>query len=119
MSSSDTFTVEAGKSSVQCGPDQKMLDAFLRNGVWVPNSCNQGTCGTCKVRVVRGTVDHPPAPPDSVLSIAEQEQGFVLSCQTTPVSDVVIDPPAEEPGSARHVLRDVAGTVGGRDGDRR
>ncbi|GAC54514.1 putative phenol hydroxylase reductase component [Gordonia amicalis NBRC 100051 = JCM 11271] len=111
MCSSDTFTVEAGKSSVQCGPDQKMLDAFLRNGVWVPNSCNQGTCGTCKVRVVRGTVDHPPAP-DTVLSIAEQEQGFVLSCQTTPASDVVIDPPAEETGSPRHVLRDIAGTVG-------
>ncbi|KAF0967064.1 MULTISPECIES: 2Fe-2S iron-sulfur cluster-binding protein [Gordonia] len=111
MCSSDTFTVEAGKSSVQWGPDQKMLDAFLRNGVWVPNSCNQGTCGTCKVRVVRGTVDHPPAP-DTVLSIAEQEQGFVLSCQTTPASDVVIDPPAEETGSPRHVLRDIAGTVG-------
>lgn len=111
MPGAETFTISTGTSSVSCGPEQKMLDAFLRNGVWVPNSCNQGTCGTCKVRVVRGTVDHPPAP-DSVLSIAEQEQGFVLSCQTTPVSDVVIDPPAEEPGSARHVLRDFAGTVG-------
>ena len=83
MTSAEQFTISTGKSSVSCGPDQKMLDAFLRNGVWVPNSCNQGTCGTCKVRVVRGSVDHPPAP-DSVLSVAEQEQGFVLSCQTTP-----------------------------------
>ncbi|GAB99007.1 putative phenol hydroxylase reductase component [Gordonia namibiensis NBRC 108229] len=111
MASAETFTISTGKSSVSCGPDQKMLDAFLRNGVWVPNSCNQGTCGTCKVRVVRGTADHPPAP-DSVLSVAEQEQGFVLSCQTTPSSDVVIDPPAENPDSPGHVLRDIAGTVG-------
>ncbi|MHC3004777.1 2Fe-2S iron-sulfur cluster-binding protein [Gordonia metallireducens] len=111
MTSAEQFTISTGKSSVSCGPDQKMLDAFLRNGVWVPNSCNQGTCGTCKVRVVRGSVDHPPAP-DSVLSVAEQEQGFVLSCQTTPASDVDIEPPAEDPGSPRHVLRDIAGTVG-------
>ncbi|MDJ0025925.1 2Fe-2S iron-sulfur cluster-binding protein [Gordonia alkanivorans] len=111
MPSAETFTIGTGTSSVSCGPEQKMLDAFLRNGVWVPNSCNQGTCGTCKVRVVHGAVDHPPAP-DSVLSIAEQEQGFVLSCQTTPVSDVVIDPPTEETVSPRHVLRDIAGTVG-------
>ncbi|ASR01808.1 2Fe-2S iron-sulfur cluster-binding protein [Gordonia rubripertincta] len=111
MPSAESFTISTGTSSVSCGPEQKMLDAFLRNGVWVPNSCNQGTCGTCKVRVVHGTVDHPPAP-DSVLSIAEQEQGVVLSCQTTPTSDVVIDPPTEETGSPRHVLRDIAGTVG-------
>ncbi len=96
--------------AVRTGPEDARCVPAQRGGV-VPNSCNQGTCGTCKVRVVRGTVDHPPAP-DTVLSIAEQEQGFVLSCQTTPASDVVIDPPAEETGSPRHVLRDIAGTVG-------
>ncbi|GAA12417.1 2Fe-2S iron-sulfur cluster-binding protein [Gordonia alkanivorans] len=111
MSSADTFTVNAGNSSVPCAPDQKMLDAFLRNGVWVPNSCNQGTCGTCKVRVLSGTVDNPPAP-DSVLAVADQEQGFVLSCQATPTSDVVIDPPVEDAGAPRHALRDISGTVG-------
>lgn len=104
------FSVTVGAASVECGPNQKMLDAFLRNSVWVPNSCNQGTCGTCKVRVVDGTFDTPEVL-DSVLSSSEQEQGFVLSCQTAPTSDLVVEPPQGQSDANHHVLRDIAGTV--------
>ncbi|WP_238422757.1 2Fe-2S iron-sulfur cluster-binding protein [Gordonia sp. 'Campus'] len=110
MPDSPTVTVQAGRSSVRCGTGQKMLDAFLRNGVWIPNSCNQGTCGTCKVRVLGGTVVSPPVD-DSILSTAEQDQGYVLSCQSIPTSDVVVEPPVQDAGTPHHVLRDLAGTV--------
>ena len=47
---------------VECAEDQSILEAFLRAGVWMPNSCNQGTCGTCKLQVLCGEVDHRDSP---------------------------------------------------------
>ncbi|MBA4023802.1 MAG: oxidoreductase [Gordonia sp.] len=105
------FRIDAGDTSVECDPDQKMLDAFLRAGVWIPNSCNQGTCGTCKVRISTGTVDTPP-PLDTVLSHTEQEHGFVLSCQSVPTSNLEIDSVTVDSSARHHVLRDISGTVG-------
>lgn len=97
--------------SVACAPGQSMLDAFLRNSVWIPNSCNQGTCGTCKVKVLSGTVEHS-APPVSVLAADLQKDGFVLSCQAIPTSDVAIETPAtDDVGVLRHPLRDLTATV--------
>ena len=108
------FTVDVksvANKQIPCHPEQKMLDAFLRRGEWIPNSCNQGTCGTCKVKVLSGTVAHPPTP-DSVLSYQEQEEGFVLTCQSVPTSDVVIAvPAADKPSSTGHLLRDMTATV--------
>ncbi|MFT4395515.1 2Fe-2S iron-sulfur cluster-binding protein [Gordonia lacunae] len=105
-----TFRIDTGTTSVTCGSGQRVLDALLRQGVWIPNSCNQGTCGTCKVRVTGGMVDAPPAP-DTVLSDSERDQGYVLSCQSTPTTDIVVEPPADESGAHHHALRDLAGTV--------
>ena len=105
-----TVRIDAGNTSVTCDDGQRVLDALLRQGVWIPNSCNQGTCGTCKVRVIDGMVTAPPTP-DSVLPDAEQQQGYVLSCQSTPITDIAVEPPAAECGERHHLLRDVAGTV--------
>ncbi|BAH50344.1 2Fe-2S iron-sulfur cluster-binding protein [Rhodococcus opacus] len=105
-----TFTVSVGTDSVECRPDQPILDAFLRGSVWMPNSCNQGTCGTCKLRVVSGTVDHGPSP-ENTLTPAEREQGFALACQATPCSDAVVERLDAAPAGDIHALRDLVGTV--------
>ncbi|AFR46719.1 2Fe-2S iron-sulfur cluster-binding protein [Gordonia sp. KTR9] len=110
MTDPTTFRIDTGADSATCGAGQRILDALLRQGMWIPNSCNQGTCGTCKVRVIDGMVDAPPAP-DTVLSEAERQQGYVLSCQSTPLTDVAVETQADESGAHHHVLRDVAGTV--------
>ena len=40
-------------------PGDKTVTAFLEEkGVKVPTSCEQGVCGTCKVKVLEGEVDH-------------------------------------------------------------
>ena len=105
-----TVTVGDSDKKIECGPDQTMLDAFLRNGIWMPNSCNQGTCGTCKVLVRSGTVDHRGTP-ESTLSQSERTAGYALACQATPCGDTVIDPPAGADDVATHLLRDLVGTV--------
>ncbi|MEJ8281924.1 2Fe-2S iron-sulfur cluster-binding protein [Pseudonocardia spirodelae] len=109
------FTATVAGRPVDCGADQSILDAFLRAGVWMPNSCNQGTCGTCKVRVLSGEVDHRDSPVDT-LGEQERADGLALACQARLRSDAVVAPSG--PGDRRvgrttHPLRDLDATVVG------
>lgn len=105
-----TFDVEVDDQRVSCGEGQPLLDALLRGGVWMPNSCNQGTCGTCKVRVVEGAVDHDRSPLDT-LSDQERGDGLALACQARPCSDVRIATLGRREGAKTHPLRDIVATV--------
>ncbi|NDK88000.1 2Fe-2S iron-sulfur cluster binding domain-containing protein [Gordonia desulfuricans] len=98
-------------ATVGCRDDQTLLDAFLRNGVYLPNSCNQGTCGTCKVRLTAGDVAAPPVS-ETVLGADDQARGYVLACQTRPCSPTQIEVDAPEVAAPQHVLRDLQGRVG-------
>ncbi|GAA1005885.1 phenol hydroxylase P5 protein [Acrocarpospora pleiomorpha] len=105
-----TFTATVGDRDVPCGEGQSMLDAFLRAGVWMPNSCNQGTCGTCKLRVVSGDVDHRDSPADT-LTDEERTAGLALACQARLRSNVVVESTGGAAGRATHPLRDLTATV--------
>lgn len=107
-----TITIATGEK-VPCASDQPLLEAALRQGVWLPNSCNQGTCGTCTVRVSGGAVDHRDSP-HVTLSPTDRAQGLALACQATPCGNLTIESVNGTDGSvAVHPLRDVAGTVVG------
>jgi NAD(P)H-flavin reductase/ferredoxin len=95
-----------------CRSDQSVLDAYLRDNVWLPHGCTQGTCGSCKLKVLDGEVDHGNAPAFT-LTPEEREQGIALACQATPRSDLLVEPLAEvgDDGVVRHPLRDLTGTV--------
>lgn len=103
-------TVRIGEREVECADDQPVLDALLRAGVWMPNSCNQGTCGTCKLRVVAGEVDHAASPLDT-LTAEERSVGLALGCQATPLTDAVVELPGGAASHATHPLRDFEATV--------
>ncbi|MEV6258894.1 PDR/VanB family oxidoreductase [Nocardia sp. NPDC051911] len=49
-------------------PDKSVLEVACEAGVPVLSSCQEGTCGTCEVRVLEGEVDHR----DSILTPAER-----------------------------------------------
>ncbi|MGY1637979.1 2Fe-2S iron-sulfur cluster-binding protein [Geodermatophilus sp. SYSU D00742] len=112
MTASPAWSLTVGDRRVGCAPGQSLLDAFLRAGVWMPNSCNQGTCGTCKLQVLQGEVDHRDSPSDT-LTDAERRAGLALACQATPCGDAVVSTPSAASGDVRstHVLRDLVATV--------
>lgn len=68
--------------------DEAVLDAATRQGIELRHECTFGTCGTCRVRLVEGTVryDEPPM----ALSADEAAQGFALMCQARALSSLVI-----------------------------
>jgi vanillate O-demethylase ferredoxin subunit len=58
-------------------PGDKTVAAFLEEkGVKIPTSCEQGLCGTCKVKVLEGDADHR----DKRLSAEQRAEGFFLAC---------------------------------------
>ena len=59
-------TVQIDDRRVESDPNQSILETLLRAGVWMPSSCNQGTCGTCKLQVLAGQVDHGDSPLDTL-----------------------------------------------------
>lgn len=105
-----TRNLTVGDRQVECEEDQSILEAFLRAGVWMPNSCNQGTCGTCKVAVVSGKVDHRNSPLDT-LTADERAAGMALACQATPCGDAEVALRGEAERRSTHILTDLAATV--------
>ena len=80
INSGATFTVNEGES---------ILTAALRQGVMLPYSCKNGTCGSCKGKLESGEVHYPFHPP-LALSREEIGEGCTLLCQAEPIEDLVI-----------------------------
>jgi len=83
-------TVEPTGDVIEVEEGQTILDAALRQGVWLPFACGHGTCATCKVEVVEGDYEHGNASPFALMDM-ERDEGKVLACCCTPESDLVIE----------------------------
>lgn len=88
-------TIEPAGTIIQVEEDQTILDAALRQGVWLPFACGHGTCGTCKVQVTDGFYDVGEASPFALMDI-EREENKVLACCCKPESDMVIEADVDE-----------------------
>ncbi|NWL80879.1 phenylacetate-CoA oxygenase/reductase subunit PaaK [Pseudomonas taiwanensis] len=75
------MTFELPRNSVS------VLDAGNAQGMELPYSCKAGVCSTCKCKVVEGEVEM-----DSNFALEDYEvaAGYVLSCQTFPISEKVV-----------------------------
>lgn len=71
-------------------PDGKsIVDAAIDAGADAPWSCHAGVCATCRAKVLEGKVRMDS---HHALTDEEIEEGYILSCQSHPVtSEVVID----------------------------
>ena len=68
---------------------ENILDAALRQGIELPYSCKGGVCSTCRAKLIEGEVDMDA---NFALEDYEIERGFILCCQSYPVTDrVVVD----------------------------
>ena len=66
-----------------------ILDAALAQGADLPYACKGGVCATCRAKLVEGEVHMDM---NYALEEDEVKQGFILTCQSHPLSDrVVVD----------------------------
>ena len=67
--------------------DTKVIDAAHRQGVELPSSCKGGMCCTCRAKVKEGEVEMAA---NYSLEPWELEAGFVLTCQSRPLTGKVV-----------------------------
>ena len=68
---------------------ESILSGALRQGVMLPYSCKNGTCGSCKGEILQGEVHYPFNPP-LALERKDIAEGQTLLCQAEPLEDLLI-----------------------------
>jgi len=70
--------------------DETLLAAAIRQGVGLPYGCKDGACGSCKSKLLDGTVIHGPHQPKT-LTPEEEAAGMVLTCCARPQTDCTLE----------------------------
>lgn len=104
-------TIEPTGDIVEVEEGQTILDAALRQGVWLPFACGHGTCATCKCQVVEGDYEFGNASPFALMDM-ERDEGKILVCCATAESDMVIEADIDvDPDFAGYPIQDYKATV--------
>jgi ring-1,2-phenylacetyl-CoA epoxidase subunit PaaE len=74
------------REEITVGPNESILEAAQDAGLDPPYSCTVGVCTTCRARVRSGEVHMDER---EGLSDAELNEGYVLTCQSHPLTDDV------------------------------
>ena len=83
-----TITLDGRRSSFRLPHDGPVvLDAALAVRADAPFACKGGVCGTCRAKVLEGSVEMDT---NWALEPDEVEKGYVLTCQSHPTSDTVV-----------------------------
>ena len=85
-----TLTLSPVGDPVPCDPGETVLAAILGSGASVMFGCRGGGCGTCKMRMISGLVEHGRCS-TAALSKEERKSGWFLSCQARALSDLTIE----------------------------
>lgn len=89
FAASTPFKVWLAKSQaqVEVAADQTLLEALRAKGHRVPSSCESGTCGSCKTRLLGGQADHR----DMVLGEDEQDSHIMVCVSRARSTELVLD----------------------------
>lgn len=83
-----TISLDGRRSTFPLATDgASVLEAALTVRADAPFACKGGVCGTCRAKLVEGTVEMDT---NWALEPDEVERGYVLTCQSHPTSDKVV-----------------------------
>ncbi len=85
------FNVRLARSgrSFEIPADLSILDALRAGGVHVSSSCERGSCGTCRTRLISGEAEHR----DLVLTESEHATNIMICVSRAKAGDLVLDLP--------------------------
>jgi ferredoxin-NADP reductase len=78
---------QRSKTTLRFVNGETLLDAAEAAGVSIDSLCRSGVCGTCRTRVVNGTMECG----SSMLDDTDRQNGFVLACVSRPQTNCVIE----------------------------
>ncbi len=86
QSTTAKVTIEGTTRTIEMDRDTTILDAAMANSLDPPFACKAGVCSTCKCKLLTGEVEMVA---NHALEDYEVEAGFILSCQSFPLTDEV------------------------------
>lgn len=95
-----TVTLQPSGQQFQVEDGEAVLAAALRQGFILPYGCKNGACGSCKGKILSGTVDYGVYQPKA-LTDDEKALGKALFCQAKPLTDLVLE--ARTVGAAKDI----------------
>lgn len=81
-----TIILNGKEHKLEVGAKEKILDAALKADIDAPYSCRSAICSTCMAKLIEGEVDMEM---NHVLTDGELEEGYIVTCQSRPVTDHV------------------------------
>ncbi len=80
----DVAFESSGKNASFCSEQGDLLSLAKAQSVHIPASCRKGNCGTCAIKLLRGTVEYLRVPE------ATTAEGEILPCICIPTSDIAV-----------------------------
>ena len=74
----------------ECSSADSVLEGGLRHGLAMHYECSNGTCGTCKAKLLSGTIKQIKHH-DFVLTAEQKDQSEFLMCCNAPASDIGLE----------------------------
>jgi phthalate 4,5-dioxygenase reductase subunit len=74
-------------AAVAVTAQETLLDALRREGAVIPSSCESGTCGTCRIRLLDGSPVHR----DVVLT-PDERANYVMPCVSRAEDEILVAP---------------------------
>lgn len=85
-----TLVHNGTSKSIECSADDNLLQAFIREGIYVSAACGgRGSCGKCRIRVLEGELEESSS---DLKSFTEEQlkNGYRLACRAYPKSDCTV-----------------------------
>ena len=71
--------------TVQVPVNKSILDTLREHNIRVPSSCESGTCGSCKVRLLEGEPDHR-----DLCLLPEEQNSYIMVCVSRARSEKLV-----------------------------
>jgi NADH oxidoreductase Hcr len=84
------ISVSGFDASIQATGQQTVLEALESIQLPIIAACRSGICGSCKCKVINGTVDDISEQPGP-LTEDEQQQGYILACSSRASSNLELE----------------------------
>ncbi|WP_342618448.1 CDP-6-deoxy-delta-3,4-glucoseen reductase [Rhodoferax sp. GW822-FHT02A01] len=85
-----SVTVQPSGRTFTASSNETVLSAGISQGIGLPYGCKDGACGSCKCKMLSGSVVHGTHQ-EKALSADEAAAGFILTCCAQPQSDLVLE----------------------------
>ena len=81
-------TLSKSEEVIPCGSNTSILVSIQKQGITVPFACAQGLCGTCRTKMLQGTVEMDA---QGGLLKSHEKEGYILTCCSYPTTDVILE----------------------------